>query len=74
MVGHVGTSASALRRFLIFLAVIAVALPSITVSASASSEQPITITTSKPFGPVAEPSRSVEPSLTVARWRTDRAP
>jgi hypothetical protein len=38
---------------MVVLAVVVVALPAITVSASASGDRPVTITTSKPFGPVA---------------------
>ena len=49
--GHVGKSARAFRRLLVVFAVIAMALPAFVVSASASSQEPITITTSKPFGP-----------------------
>jgi len=51
--GHVGKSARALRRLMVVFAVMAVALPAVAVSASAGSQQPITITTAKPFGPVA---------------------
>ena len=37
---------------MVVLAVVAVAVPAVTASASASSQLPITIETSKPFGPV----------------------
>jgi hypothetical protein len=49
---HVGAGAHVLRRFMVVLAVVAVALPAVAASASASSQLPITIETSKPFGPV----------------------
>lgn len=51
--GHVGSRALMLRRLMVVLAVAAVGLPAITALASASGQLPITIETSKPFGPVA---------------------
>jgi len=51
--GHFGARARVLRRLMVVLAVVAVALPAVSASASASSQLPITIETSKPFGPVA---------------------
>ena len=51
--GYVGNSVGVVRRLMVVLAVMVLAVTATTVSAAASSQQPITITTSKPFGPVA---------------------
>jgi hypothetical protein len=50
--GHIDAVARLLRQWIVVLAIAAMAFSIVTASASASSQFPITIETSKPFGPV----------------------